>query len=63
MGNDKIFIRRDVEIAVNGIHHEGGRFGAVITRTGNTIYNAFHSVILTHHPTAHDDILAIRDTA
>jgi guanine deaminase len=63
MGNDKIFLRRAVEIAVNGIHNGGGPFGAIITRNGKTISEAFNRVVLTNDPTAHAEVLAIREAA
>jgi guanine deaminase len=63
MGNDKIFLRRAVEIAVNGIHNGGGPFGAVITRDGKIISEAFNRVVLTNDPTAHAEVLAIREAA
>ena len=63
MGNDKIFLRRAVEIAVNGIHNGGGPFGAVIIRNGKIISEAFNRVVLTNDPTAHAEILAIREAA
>lgn len=63
MGNDKIFLRRAVEIAVNGIQNGGGPFGAVITRNGKIISEAFNRVVLTNDPTAHAEVLAIREAA
>jgi guanine deaminase len=63
MGNDKIFLRRAIEIAVNGIHNGGGPFGAIITRNGKTISEAFNRVVLTNDPTAHAEVLAIREAA
>ena len=63
MGNDKIFLRRAVEIAVNGIHNGGGPFGAVIIRNGKIISEAFNRVVLTNDPTAHAEVLAIREAA
>ena len=63
MGNDKKFLLRAVEIARNGISEGGGPFGAVITRDNKLISEANNRVVLTNDPTAHAEILAIRQAA
>jgi guanine deaminase len=63
MENDKLFLIRAVEIAGNGILSGGGPFGAVIVREGKIISEAFNKVILNNDPTAHAEILAIRQAA
>lgn len=63
MGNDKLFLRRAVEIAGNGILNGGGPFGAVIVRKDKIISEAFNRVTLDNDPTAHAEILAIRHAA
>ena len=63
MENDKIFLLRAVEIAGSGIENGGGPFGAVITRDGKIISEAFNMVVLNNDPTAHAEILAIRQAA
>ena len=63
MENDKFFLLRAVEIARYGIKNGGGPFGAVITRDGNLISEAFNKVVLTNDPTAHAEVLAIRMAA
>lgn len=63
MENDKKFLRRAVEIAGSGIENGGGPFGAVITRDGKIISEAFNMVVLSNDPTAHAEILAIRQAA
>jgi len=63
MGNDKLFLLRAVEIAGNGILNGGGPFGAVIIRDGKIISEAFNRVILNNDPTAHAEILVIRQAA
>jgi guanine deaminase len=63
MGNDKLLLIRAVEIAGNGISEGGGPFGAVISKDGKIISQAFNKVVLTNDPTAHAEILAIRQAS
>ena len=58
-GNIK-FLRRSVEIAIEGIYKGGGPFGAVITCNGKIIAEAYNEVVYTGDPTAHAEIIAIR---
>jgi guanine deaminase len=63
MGNDKFFLRRANEIAANGISSGGGPFGAVIVKDDKIISEAFNRVTLNYDPTAHAEILAIRQAS
>lgn len=63
MGNDKLLLIRAIEIAGNGINEGGGPFGAVISKDGKIISQAFNKVVLTSDPTAHAEILAIRQAS
>lgn len=63
MENDKNFLRRAVEIAGKGIEDGGGPFGAVITKDGKIISEAYNKVVLSNDPTAHAEILAIRQAS
>ena len=63
METDRSFLRRTIEIAVEGINNGGGPFGAVISRDREIITEAFNRVILNNDPTAHAEILAIRQAA
>jgi guanine deaminase len=63
MGNDRLFLQRAIEIAITGIAKGGGPFGAVITRNGEKISESFNRVVLSHDPTAHAEINAIREAA
>jgi len=60
MGKDKYFLARAIEIAGISIKNGGGPFGAVISKNGEKISEASNKVVLTHDPTAHAEILAIR---
>ncbi len=63
MKNEIDFLKRAVEIAGKGISEGGGPFGAVIVRNGEIISEAINRVILLHDPTAHAEILAIRNAS
>jgi guanine deaminase len=60
MENDKLFLRRAIEIALGGIKVGGGPFGAVIVKDNKIISESFNMVILNNDPTSHAEILAIR---
>lgn len=63
MENDKKNILRAVAIALKGIPEGHGPFGAVITRNNQIISEAANKVVLTNDPTAHAEILAIREAS
>mgnify|MGYP001239278658 CR=1 FL=1 len=63
MSDDRIFLKRAIEIAGEGIVKGNGPFGAVIVRDNKIIAEAQNSVILSHDPTAHAEISVIRKTA
>ncbi len=63
MENDKIFLLKAIQIASDGILNGGGPFGAVITFDDKIISAAFNRVVLNNDPTAHAEILAIREAA
>jgi guanine deaminase len=63
MGNDEKLLRRAVEIAGKGIENGGGPFGAVISNEGKIISEAYNRVVQTSDPTAHAEILAIRQAS
>ena len=60
MNNDRRFINRAIEIAVEGIDKGNGPFGAVIAKNVRIISEAVNSVVRLNDPTAHAEILAIR---
>ena len=63
MENDKSLLLRAVEIAGNGIKCGGGPFGAIVSKDGKIISESYNKVVLTSDPTAHAEILAIRQAA
>jgi guanine deaminase len=62
MGN-KDFLVRAIQLAQDGIKKGGGPFGAVIVRNGEIISEAINRVVYSNDPTAHAEILAIRQAS
>jgi guanine deaminase len=63
MNENKLFLLRAIEIAGQGIENGGGPFGALITKDGKIISEAYNKVVLNHDPTAHAEVIAIRQAA
>jgi tRNA(Arg) A34 adenosine deaminase TadA len=63
MGNDKLYLLKAIEIAKYGISSGGGPFGAVVVKGDKIIAEAYNRVILSNDPTAHAEILAIRQAS
>jgi len=60
MDNDRLFLNKAIQIAADGIKKGGGPFGAVITQGDKIIASGNNRVVVSHDPTAHAEILAIR---
>ena len=59
---DLAFIEMAVELAVSGVtQNAGGPFGCVIVKNGAVIGRGNNKVLYTHDPTAHAEVVAIRD--
>lgn len=59
---DKKFMRRAIELARDGIDsNEGGPFGCVVVRDGEIIGEGNNRVTSANDPTAHAEIIAIRE--
>ncbi len=63
MSTDKDFLKIAVELAGKGIKAGGGPFGAVITKNGKILAEAYNRVVLASDPTAHAEVNAIRVAA
>jgi guanine deaminase len=58
----KFFMQMAIELSRNGMEQgKGGPFGCVIVKDGNVIGKGCNSVLLTNDPTAHAEMVAIRD--
>ena len=59
---DEQFMRRAIELAQKGVDAgTGGPFGAVVVRDGTIIGEGCNRVTSTNDPTAHAEIVAIRE--
>ena len=63
MNDDRYYLKQAVKAACEGIKKGGGPFGAVIVRDGKIIAKAGNRVVLSHDPTAHAEVLAIREAS
>jgi Cytosine/adenosine deaminases len=55
-------MRRAIELAQNGIDaNEGGPFGAVVVKNGEIVGEGCNRVTSTNDPTAHAEVVAIRE--
>lgn len=58
----KEFMQRAIEIASKGMENdEGGPFGCVVVKDGTIIAEGNNSVTSTNDPTAHAEVVAIRN--
>jgi tRNA(Arg) A34 adenosine deaminase TadA len=60
--NDKIYLRMAIDLARKGVEAgEGGPFGCIIVKGGVVIGKGCNGVTSTNDPTAHAEVMAIRD--
>jgi len=60
-GKDREFLQRAIELANHSVDAGGGPFGAVVVRDGEIVGRGHNRVTLDLDPTAHAEVLAIRD--
>jgi len=62
MDQDRQFMQRAIELARNGVgNNEGGPFGCVVVKDGEIVGEGNNRVTSTNDPTAHAEVIAIRD--
>lgn len=59
---DQDFILKAIEIAIEGVEeNDGGPFGAIVVKGNEIIGKGFNKVTSSFDPTAHAEIIAIRE--
>ena len=58
---DNIFLEQAIELAIQSVKHHGGPFGAVIVKDGKVIGEGQNQVTKSCDPSAHAEIIAIRN--
>ena len=59
---DPAFLREAIRLSIEKMEaNEGGPFGAVVVRNGEIIGRGWNQVTSTNDPTAHAEVVAIRD--
>lgn len=59
---DEYFLKQAISLARTGMNAgKGGPFGAIVVKDGKIIGQGSNEVILTKDPTAHAEVVAIRD--
>ncbi|MBI4646529.1 MAG: nucleoside deaminase [Bacteroidia bacterium] len=59
----KKFMREAIRLSIENIDNGGGPFGAVIVKDGTIISRGTNRVTIDNDPTAHAEIIAIRDAS
>jgi guanine deaminase len=54
-------INQVIELAIDNVRRDGGPFAALVVKDGVVIATGANRVTLTHDPTAHAEIVAIRE--
>src|SRR5260370_26320304 len=58
---EQSFLKQAIEMAVENVRREGGPFAALVVRDGIVIATGANQVTRTNDPTAHAEIVAIRE--
>ena len=61
MSSNNNFMLRAIELSINSVHNGGGPFGSVIVKENKIIAEGSNKVTLSKDPTAHAEIVAIRE--
>ena len=55
------FMKKAIELSIESINKEGGPFGSIIVKDNNIIAEGSNKVTSSNDPTAHGEIVAIRE--
>jgi guanine deaminase len=55
------FLKKAIELAIANVEQGGGPFGAVVVKDGVIIASGANQVTITNDPTAHAEVVAIRE--
>ena len=61
MNTKNNFMLRAIELSINSVNNSGGPFGCVITKENIIIAEGSNKVTLSNDPTAHAEVVAIRE--
>ena len=61
MNTKNNFMQRAIELSLNSANNNGGPFGCVITKENKIIAEGSNKVTLSNDPTAHAEVVAIRE--
>jgi guanine deaminase len=61
VSSEVAYLERAIELAVRSVADGGGPFGAVIVRSGEVIATGQNRVTKDHDPSAHAEVVAIRE--
>ncbi|MDC0217041.1 nucleoside deaminase [Pelagibacteraceae bacterium] len=59
--NSDFFMQKAIELSIKNIHNNGGPFGCVIVKNNKIISEGVNAVTQNNDPTAHAEIVAIRN--
>ena len=59
--NSDFFMQKAIELSIKNIHNNGGPFGCVIVKNNKIISEGVNGVTQNNDPTAHAEIVAIRN--
>jgi len=62
MDNKNNFMLRAIELSIESVNSGGGPFGCVLVKDDKIISEGFNKVTSTNDPTAHGEIVAIRES-